>query len=341
MKLRKMLFLIYLGAFFFVIMIAKYFVQLMLFDQKTANVVMFVALITTIILTCVNYIVITPIIKIILDLQKISQKNAKGEFRILDRKSYVSEFSVLLNDYNQMVHQLEQQVALIKQSEKEKIEMISNLSHDIKTPVSSLIAVGQALLDDILDEAEKKYYLHAVFDNCHRISDLSDELLQIIDSDNLMLETAKEELWLDSILIRVLNGFKGKIAYLQKEIFVESVELTKAIYSDESAIFRVLYNIIDNSLKYSRSGTPIHIKIEEQSNVVRIEIKDYGQGIPKVEQEKIFRRTYRIEKSRSQETGGYGLGLSITKKLLENLGGTISVSSKEGEGSTFYIEFPY
>lgn len=341
MKLRRIIFFSYIGVFLLVLLVTKYFLKYMLFEQKTANIVMIVALVITVLLLCLNYLIMKPILKIIIALQITSQKNANGDFTILKEKAFASEIALLLNDYNVMVKQLEQQVVQIKAGEKEKNEIIANLSHDIKTPVASLTAVGQALSDDILDDDEKKYYLQAVLDNCHRIADLSDELAQFVEQESAVIGMCKDEIWLDEVLISVLTAFKGKIDCSQREILVEGTEFLEPIYSNESAIFRILYNVIDNSLKYSQPQTPIKIRVEKQPTYIRISIKDFGQGIAEAELEKIFQRTYRIEKSRNQTTGGNGLGLSIAKKLLENLGGNISVCSKEGEGSTFCIEVPY
>ncbi|MGX7417969.1 sensor histidine kinase [Carnobacterium gallinarum] len=341
MTLRKTLYFTYIGILLLVLMITMYFVEAMIVDQKTANIVILAVLTITLILSCVNYLVMSPMLKVLLVLQRTSQKNAAGEFITIPNKTLIKEIAMLLKDYNQMVNQLEKQVTQIKQVEKEKSEMICNLSHDIKTPVSSLIALGQALSDDILEESEKIYYLQAVLDNCYRISDLSDELFQVVESDKIALESRKDEIWLDTILIKVLNAFKGKIDYSKREISVDGMDMTKPIYSDESSIYRILYNVIDNSLKYSQSGTSIKIKIIEQLNYVEIRIKDYGQGISLREQENIFKRTYRVEKSRNLETGGHGLGLSINKQLLQNIGGSISVFSEIEMGSTFYIKIPY
>lgn len=149
MKLRRIIFFSYIGVFLLVLLVTKYFLKYMLFEQKTANIVMIVALVITVLLLCLNYLIMKPILKIIIALQITSQKNANGDFTILKEKAFASEIALLLNDYNVMVKQLEQQVVQIKAGEKEKNEIIANLSHDIKTPVASLTAVGQALSDDI------------------------------------------------------------------------------------------------------------------------------------------------------------------------------------------------
>lgn len=333
--------MIYLAVLIAVLVMTKYFVKQMLFDQQTANIVLLVAIVLTVVLTCINYIVMNPMLKIIVELQLSSQKNAEGEFTTLKKKTIASEITHLVTDYNKMVDQLEKQLLQIKHSEKEKNEMVANLSHDIKTPASSLIALSQALEDDILEEDEKKYYLEAVVDNCHRIAELANELYDVVDHDDVSLEKRQEKIWLDALLIKVLTSFKGKIDHAQREVTIEGTDRICPIYSDESKLYRIFYNIIDNSLKYSQKGAAIKIMVNANDGYIRIAIKDEGQGIPLAEQQRIFHRTYRIEKSRNQATGGHGLGLSITKKLVENIGGTITVHSQIGEGSTFYVDIPY
>lgn len=341
MTLRKTLYLTYLASIGSVLGITVYLVELMIFDQKTADIVMLAVLITTVILSCINYIVIKPVLKIIFQLQQTSQKNASGEFITINNKTFIKEFSMLLKDYNQMVNQLEEQVNQIRQVEREKSEMISNLSHDIKTPVSSLIVLGQALLDDILEQEERTYYLEAVLDNCYRISDLSNELFQVVESESVAVHTENKEIWIDELLIKVLNVFKGKIDQSKRDIIIIGAETKQSIYSDESSLFRIFCNVIDNALKYSQPGTPIRIEVIERDELLEICISDQGKGISKKEQEYIFKRTYRVEKSRSTETGGHGLGLAINQHLLQHIGGTISVESELEQGSTFFIKIPY
>lgn len=341
MKLSKLLLLVYGFVFIVTVFMTFLFVRTMFFNKKTAIIVILVtSLILIFMLIFVNYVLINPILKTILELQSVSKKNAKGKFTTIDTKSFVAEINLLLSDYNQMVRQLEEQLVTIIDSEKEKREMIANLSHDIKTPVSSLIVLGQAISDDILKDYEKNYYYQTVIDNAQRIADLSDELFQLVQSEENQSALIYDRVLLDEILIRVLNAFKGSISLSEREIIVEGTNYLKPVYSNESFIFRILYNIIDNSLKYSKVGTPIYINVEQKTYTVQISITDYGDGIPETEQDKIFHRTYRLEKSRNQITGGHGLGLSISQKLLEKIGGKITVSSKVGKGSTFYIEIP-
>ena len=341
MTLRKTLYLTYLASIGVILGSTMYFVELMIFDQKTADIVILAVLSTTVILSLVNYFVIKPVLKIIFQLQETSQKNASGEFITIKNDTFIKEVSMLLEDYNQMVNQLEKQVKQIKQVEQEKSEMISNLSHDIKTPVSSLIVLGQALHDDILDQEERTYYLEAVLDNCYRISDLSNELFQVVESGNISVHLEKSEIWIDEILIKVLNVFKGKIDQTKRDIFIVGAENKRSIYSDESFLFRIFCNVIDNALKYSQPGTPIRIEVIERDELLEICISDQGKGISKKEQEYIFKRTYRVEKSRNTETGGNGLGLAINQQLLQHIGGTISVESELEQGSTFFIKIPY
>lgn len=341
MTLRKTLYLTYVASSILFLFITRYFVEHMILDQKSADIVMLAVLSTTVILSVINYFVTKPMLKIILELQKISKKNAEGEFITISNKTFIKEIAFLVEDYNQMVNKLEKQVLKIKQVEKEKSEIICNLSHDIKTPASSLIVLGQALKDDIIKEEERIFYLQAILDNCYRISSLSNELFQVVESDKIDMDLEKNEIWIDELLIKVLNTFKGEIDQSKREVAVIESEINKPIYSDESLLFRIFCNVIDNGLKYSQAGTPIIINIIEKINLLEVRIQDRGKGISKIEQKNIFKRTYRIEKSRNVGTGGNGLGLAINKQLLEHIGGTISVESELEKGSTFIIRIPY
>lgn len=343
MKLRQILYSSYLFSAIIVVIFAMFFAQTMVLEQKTADAVVIVALSMTLLFSIINYFIVKPILRIVAQLQEASKRNTSGEYVSIDDNTKIKEISCLVSHYNSMVNQMEKQFTQIKQIEKEKNEMISNLSHDIKTPISSLMVLGQAMSDGMLDDSEKDYYIKVILENCNRIADLSNELLQIAENNQYTHDdnTDEDEIWIDETLIKVLNMFKAKIEFSKREIFVEGSENQKPIYSKESYVFRILCNLIDNSLKYSKPGTPIKVRIADENDFLKISVQDYGQGIPEEEQEKIFQRTYRVEKSRNKETGGHGLGLAINQELLEKIGGTISVCSDIGKGSIFFVKIPY
>ncbi|CAH0418363.1 sensor histidine kinase [Periweissella ghanensis] len=341
MKLKQLLGLIYAGILISIAIGTTIFLKLMYIDARTASYVMSTALISTMLFAIINYFVIKPLLDTIMNLQKASQQNAAGHYTTLKKYPFATELAALTKDYNTMVDQITQQVEELKQSEKEKNEMIGNLSHDIKTPVASLIAIGQALSDDILSDEEKQHYLQAVSENAQRITVLADELMQVtIDNESDNNEITTGEVMVDDVLIKVLNAFKPRIDHDQREIMISGLEAAPAIKANEDAVYRILYNVIENSLKYSQSGTPIQIGVKVENDMVSMTVADEGQGIPNDELGKIFNRTYRVEKSRNQATGGHGLGLFITKNLVEKLGGKISVQSKIGQGSQFSVALP-
>lgn len=341
MKLKQLLGLIYASILLCIAIGTTIFLKLMYIDTRTASYVMSTAIISTLLFAIINYFVIKPLLDTIMNLQKASQQNARGHYTTLNKYPFATELAALTKDYNTMVKQITQQVEELKQSEKEKNEMIANLSHDIKTPVASLIAIGQALSDDILSDDEKKRYLESVSENAQRITILADELMQVtIDNSSENTNVITDEIMVDDILIKVLNAFKPRIDHDQREIMISGFETIPAIKANEDAVYRILYNVIENSLKYSQSGTPIQIDVKVDNNMVNIEVVDEGKGIPEEDITKIFQRTYRVEKSRNQATGGHGLGLFITKNLVEKLGGKISVKSKIGVGSRFSVALP-
>lgn len=182
--------------------------------------------------------------------------------------------------------------------------------------------------------------MQAVGENAQRITVLADELMQVTNDNTTSTLVTNEEVMLDDVLIKVLNAFKARIDRDQREIMITGLDAVPTILGNEDAIYRIFYNVIENSLKYSQNGTPIQIIVNESAGMLQVKIADEGQGIAADEQVKIFQRTYRVEKSRNQATGGHGLGLFITKNLVEKLHGKIWVESKLNQGSQFYIELP-
>jgi signal transduction histidine kinase len=109
------------------------------------------------------------------------------------------------------------------------------------------------------------------------------------------------------------------------------------VKADRDRLQQVLINLVDNAVKYSASGQPIHIRMVQKPDQVLLQVQDYGSGIPLQHQSRIFERFYRVDEARNRATGGVGLGLAIVKTLVEGMGGTIVVHSKPGEGSTFTV----
>ena len=217
-------------------------------------------------------------------------------------------------------------------------QLLSNVSHELRTPLTIVSGYIQSLLrrGNNLTPPQKEA-LEIASSEANRTIQLMQDLLDLarVDSGRMRFQ-------LESLVVNELIAEIGEMAkqYSNREIFIEAKEEAIAIKADLNRLKQVLLNLIDNAVKYSPENQPIKVTIEEQNQQAKIEIIDYGVGIPLSQQSRIFERFYRVDETRCRSTGGTGLGLSIVKTLVEGMGGTISVYSQPDKGSTFTVCFP-
>ncbi len=231
-------------------------------------------------------------------------------------------------------------------TERQKIEnmqreFVANVSHELKTPLTSIKSYTETLLEGALYDMEvAKQFLSVVESEADRMSRLVKDLLQLSRLEN------KREKWnkAESNLIEVLKGAvikmqinaKGKQQYLNCLFKNEEIK----VFIDKDSIEQVILNILSNAIKYTHESGRIDIDAIKTEYEARIIIKDNGIGIPEEDLPRLFERFYRVDKARSRALGGTGLGLSIAKQIMKEHGGDVEIHSKEGKGTTVNIVFP-
>jgi signal transduction histidine kinase len=266
-------------------------------------------------------------------LNKIAQKASslsEGNYKErLNKESNTKEIGILSETINNLSDALENKENLRKQ-------LTQDVAHELRTPLTSVQGHMEAMLDGIWPMDEER--LSSCYDEIIRIKRLigSIEDLSRVENDNVILH--KEEIELSRLFTRILNNFENDI--LQKNITLNYNSERVLFFADEDKICQVLNNLISNAIKYSDEGDKIFIEVSEEDKNVLIRIKDTGIGIDEENLPFIFERFYRADKSRSRETGGIGIGLTITKSIIEAHGGSIHVASKLGEGTEFSVKIP-
>lgn len=341
MKLRTIIMLSYGLALMLVIFIVFFSVKYMVLKSNIAYIVTFIMIVACILSFIVSYLLFLPTFHSIRKLSSHSNKLATGQFEQITDIHSPKEIAELAKDFNYMTEQLEKSFRQIKKSENEKNTMVSQLSHDIKTPITSIRSQIEAIMDNLVSDIEMPTYLESIRTQVMRLNRLTDELFDFtITQENQKIKSARNKLWIDQILVEVLNSFQVQFKNENRDILIELDDKISFIYSDEEGINRILYNLIGNALKYSPPGTPIKIAGNIDNDRLQISIQDFGIGIPDEEQRNIFKRLYRVEKSRNLKYGGTGLGLYISLEVVKKLGGDIFVKSEEGKGSTFTLSLP-
>ena len=269
--------------------------------------------------------IINPLRKITEATKKVATGNLKVKVDV-DRKDEIGE---LAQNFNIMVDELNSIEYLRK-------DFISNISHELKTPIASIQGFTKLLADDNLSKEEKDEYINIILEETQRLSNLSSNILKLSNLEKQEIVTNKTEFRLDNQIRKAIIMLDEKINSKKIKISLDSSEVS--IYEDEDLIMEIWINLINNAIKYSNENGEIKIKVIEKENDVKVSIKDEGIGIPKDKQERIFEKFYQVENSRAGE--GSGLGLAIVKRIVDLIKGEIEVESKEKQGTKIIVSIP-
>ncbi len=228
----------------------------------------------------------------------------------------------------------------IKRLETMRRDFVANVSHELKTPLTSIKGFVETLLDGALEDKENSVdFLKIVNNHVDRLNSLIDDLLELSHLESKEMALQKERLKLAQLVKEVILGFKSQAA--KKKVEIKSDLLPEAeIYADPGKIQQVFTNLIHNAVKYNKEGGFIRIYSEDLDDKIKVIIEDSGSGIPVKDIPRIFERFYRVDKARSRQLGGTGLGLSIVKHIVELHGGAVGLESTEGLGSIFFFILP-
>lgn len=242
------------------------------------------------------------------------------------------------SEVKELAQTLTMLLSRLSQSWQQEREFVSNVSHELRTPLTIVHGYLQSVLrrQNNLTTTQQEA-LETAASEAERTIRLLQDLLDLARADNGYLYFQMKSYVLNDLLEEVVMMAKK---YSDRIIKIEPKLDRIEVKADYNRLKQVLLNLIDNAIKYSEADTPIVLKLNQIQDQAILEVCDKGYGIPLQHQARIFERFYRVDESRSHTTGGCGLGLSIVKTLIEGMGGSVSVQSKLGEGSTFRISLP-
>lgn len=304
-------------------------------NQVNVTMVMLIIFVS-ILISMVSFIMSGIITNPIRDItEKLSKAADEEEDYVIIEKTTGGEMGRLIDSFNKMTAQIQKQ-------EEKRQEFVSNASHELKTPLSSIKLISDSLLNtpdaprEMVDE-----FLTDMNVQVDRLTRIVEKLLTLTRMDS-SANVSKMEFQVADLTELCANITKAlRPLAEQKHIELEyNPELTVYSKIERDRMWEAIYNILDNSIKYTKEDGKVTMNLSKDENNIIIEIKDTGIGIAPDEVYKIFDRFYRVDKARARETGGTGLGLSIALTAVELHGGNIQVESEEGVGSTFRIIFP-
>jgi len=262
-------------------------------------------------------------------LTSATKKVASGDFSIRLETHRQDEVGELTNNFNDMVKDLGSIESLQK-------EFVDNVSHEIKTPITSIQGFAQLLRDDNISKEEKNEYIEIIEEESNRLLNLSTSMLKLSKLQNQNKITNIEQIDISEQIRKALSILEPK--WKEKEIVFNISMENKYFYGDEDLMFQVWVNLLENAIKFSKQNGNIDITLKEKDNNLIFKIKDYGIGMNEEEKKRIFARFYQIDKSHSAQ--GSGLGLSIVKRIVELSDGEINVESEKNKGTTIRVSIP-
>ncbi len=256
----------------------------------------------------------------------------------------------LLNDQNKSILKARNELGLAKEKAEEsdrlKSAFLANMSHEIRTPLNAIMGFSSLLLDFDIDSNDRKQFANIIHNNSTRLLSLMDEIFDIAQIESGLAQMQSEPCHINELLTSLVTFFNLEKSLTGKDDI--QIRLRKSnkdagftILTDSKKLRQALFNLIENSLKYTKEGN-IEIGYELRDNErVEFYVRDTGIGFPQEKLDVLFQRFRQADDSTTRQFGGIGLGLTLSQKFVELIGGEMRAESKPGIGSVFFITLPY
>ena len=274
-------------------------------------------------------IITNPIAALMRGINRMS----KGDFSARVPVKGSGEMKRLALAFNSMSEKLE----TLDQSRN---QFVSNASHELKTPLATMKIMLESLIyQPDMDKELRTEFMNDINSEIDRLSNIVSDLLTLVKMDSNSVKLNRESLSIAALVKENAHRLQP-IAEQKKQSISLSLGDPGDMYADRSKLNQVIYNLMENAVKYTQAGGAVKVTLTRQGRDAHLTVTDNGPGIPKENLPHIFDRFYRVDKARSREKGGTGLGLSIVHQLVLLHGGSIRVESEEGKGCTFIVELP-
>lgn len=271
------------------------------------------------------------IVKPIERLTAATKKIAAGNYHVTLNKNRSDEIGTLARDFSKMSDSL-------ARTEEKRQAFVSNVSHEIQSPLTSIQGFSQALQEESLSEEERNRYLSIIEKESRRLSLLSKQLLTLSFLDSKLEQNQKVPFPLVDQLKEVVSTTEWQ--WREKEVAIEWNVSHIILNGDPKLLYHVWLNLITNAIRYNQPGGTITIQTVEGKESIDILFKDTGVGIDEADLPQLFDRFYKVDKARTRTEKSTGLGLSIVKRIIELHKGTVMVNSERGKGTTFIVTLP-
>ena len=252
------------------------------------------------------------------------------------------EIDRLAFTFTQLVDRIQIQMENLKQADTLRRELVANVSHDLRTPLATLQGYIETLLlkNKSLSEKDRKHHLEIAIQHCQRLSNLVDELFELAKLDSREIQVQREPFNIRELAHDVVQKFNLAAEKRQITIQIDHDQQLPFANADIAMIERVIENLLDNAVRHTSQGGSIRLAFSAQSGDISVCVSDTGCGIPEEDLPHIFDRFYHRDRTEENQTGYSGLGLAITKRILDLHNKAITVESKTGSGTKFTFYLP-
>ncbi|MFO7944714.1 MAG: ATP-binding protein [Anaerolineales bacterium] len=280
--------------------------------------------------------VTSRVVKPVQDMMQASQRIAEGNFRervqVPGDPDQADELSQLAISFNRMAEQLAQHEAL-------RQRLIGDVTHELRTPLSTIKGSMEGLMDGVLPETAETY--QKIYHEADRLARLVEDLQQLSRVEAEAYTLDRKPVGVGELVHKAVGRLHQQYEDKRVTLEVDIPSGLPEVHVDAERIEQVLMNLVGNGLQYTPSGGEVEVSAHQKGQLIHIEVRDDGKGVPLEHQPHIFTRFYRVDKSRARASGGSGIGLTIAKYLVEAHGGKIWVESGgRGQGSTFTFSLP-
>lgn len=288
-----------------------------------------VGLLVFVLVFVLSHRLITPLKQIV----RVVQRMAAGQLNIRIPITSPDEYSILSRTFNDMAEKLEQ-------VENTRDEFVSNVSHELKTPLTAIKVLSESILSqDSVPEGVSREFMQDISYEVDRMVNITNDLLALVKVNQREQSLNIVQTDINHLVEDVLKRL-SPLAEQKKVVLLYEEVRSVQIDADEIKLALTISNIVGNGIKYTPRGGTVKVVVDSDHQNAYITIRDTGIGIPEEEQDKIFNRFYRVDKTRDRDTGGTGLGLAISRATILLHNGSIRINSTPEEGSTFIIKIP-
>jgi signal transduction histidine kinase len=289
----------------------------------------------------VAFIVARHVVAPVSSMTALAESMAEGEYEARLPVSRRDELGQLGEAMNRMAQSCHEQVSELRRLERIRRDFVANASHELKTPITAMRGMLETMIEDTdMSPQQRERFLTRTRDQSVRLAALVSDLLALSRLESHDAQEEQGVVTLRQVLVTCEQVLQAAAEKRGVALSLTLPEHPVMVAGDEIEISHVVSNLLDNAINYTLRGGGVELRLGSESGVAILEVTDTGVGIASEHLDRIFERFYRVDKARSRELGGTGLGLAIVKHIVLTHGGTISVSSTLGEGSTFRVELP-